>query len=97
MECNCNISQFNVVHLNGCASFKPKTSDLSGLTIKEIGLLPASVLGPIIRQAHQDSGANEMSLEALKQAIDVVRRGHWVPGLPKSSYNQSGLDDLFGG
>jgi len=76
---------------------QPPNTDLSGLTIKEIGLLPASVLGPIIRQAHRDSGTNEMSFEAVKQAIDAVRRGHWVPGLPRHETTETNLDDLFGG
>lgn len=72
-------------------------TDLSGLTIKEIGLLPASVLGPIIRQAHLDSGANEMSPETVKQAIETVRRGHWVLGMPRTNPTDQELKDLFGG
>ncbi len=70
---------------------------LRGLTPKEIAVLPASVLGPIIRQGHEEIGANPISDADLKKVIDVVRRGHWVPGLPRKETTQQELDDLFGG
>ena len=69
--------------------------DLNDLTAKEIALLPASVLGPIIRQGHLDSGANPVSDADLKKAIDVVRRGHWAPGLPRHNPTQEEINDLF--
>ncbi len=66
--------------------------------MKEIALLPASVLGPIIRQGHLESGAREPNDVELKKAIDVVRRGHWCPGIPRRrETTQADLDELFGG
>lgn len=76
---------------------EPYNAQLIGLTMKEIGMLPASVLGPIIKQGHIESGAREPSDAELKKAIDVVRRGHYVPGIPRSqTTTQADLDDLFG-
>ncbi len=70
--------------------------DLSELTRKQINVLPASVLEPIIRQGHRDIGANEMTPQTMKAAIDAVRRGHWVPGLPKTN-TKIEMKDMFGG
>ena len=69
--------------------------DLEGLTAKEITVLPASVLGPIIRQAIIDGGSNPPDDRTIKQAIDAVRRGHWTPGLPRNKTID--IKDLFGG
>ena len=71
------------------------TIDLSELTRKQINVLPASVLEPIIRQGHRDIGANEMTPQTMKAAIDAVRRGHWVPGMPKTNTNIR-IEDIFG-
>lgn len=69
------------------------TENLESYSAKEITVLPASVLGPIIRQATIDGGSNEPTEDDIKQAIDMVRLGHWVPGLPKK--NNLNLGDLY--
>ena len=74
--------------------------DLSELSRKEISVLPASVLEPIIRQGHRDIGANEMTDQTMKAAINAVRRGHSCPGIPRSNgrrATQQEINDLFGG
>lgn len=79
-------------------NFHPLTTeDLKAYTAREIAVLPASVLGPIIRQGIIDIVANEPNDADIKLAIDVVRHGHWVPGLPRRKSSQQDIDDLFGG
>jgi hypothetical protein len=71
------------------------TADLEKLTAKQIQHLPRQILEPIIRKGHAAAGLKRMSAEAMKEAVAMVHRGHWVHGLPGKKVTDQDLDDLF--
>ncbi len=80
-----------------CGQPTPPLTDLTGLTTKEISVLPTSVLEPIIQQGQKESGGNPIDALEMKRCIEAVRKRHWVIGMPRTGVTDQDIKDLFGG
>ena len=66
------------------------TTDLETLTGEQVAHLPPETLTPILQAAYQASHGQEMAETDLKAALDAVKQGHWVPGLPARNRHPDG-------
>ena len=60
----------------------PGGLDLTEMSSATIQALTNAELTPIIRQGHRDLFGEEMSDQDVKESLEAIRAGHWVPGLP---------------